>query len=82
MDKELSIYKKVLAVDIDEVVRKITSLTKQTKSLTRKGPSSRYLTPADAFKLYSTYGLSKERLKRKGYIKKQRQPKEDPCKGH
>lgn len=68
INRELDSYKKVLNVDIEEAVNKITNLKEQSKKMTRKGPSSRQLTADEAFKLYSTYGLSPERLKRKGFV--------------
>jgi len=68
INRELDLYKKVLNVDIEEAVKKITDLKEQSKKIARKGPSSRQLTADEAFKLYSTYGLSPERLKRKGFV--------------
>ncbi len=68
INRELDSYKKVLNVDIEEAVKKITDLKEQAKKIARKGPSSRQLTADEAFKLYSTYGLSPERLKRKGFV--------------
>jgi len=68
MNREIEAYKKVLQLDVEEIVNKITHLQKQTKRLPRKGPSTRKLTPQQAFTLYATYGLSLDRLKRKGFI--------------
>ncbi|MBU0598187.1 alanine--tRNA ligase, partial [Patescibacteria group bacterium] len=67
LQKELNAYKKVLEIDVNEIVSKINKLKHQTKRLALKGPSSRKLTAQEAFVIYSTYGLSPERLKRKGF---------------
>ncbi len=67
LQKELASYSKVLNLNIDELVQKITNLKHQTKQDTRKGPAQRKLSPKQAFTLYTTYGLSPERIKRKGY---------------
>ncbi len=67
MNTELSNYSKVLKLDVEEIVKKMVNLRSQTKTIPRKGPSSRVLAPEEAFKLYATYGLSADRLKRKGF---------------
>ncbi len=67
ISKELDAYKKVLNTNVEEVVNKIIGLKKQTRGTEQREPSKRLITPSDAFKLYSTYGLSAERLKRQGF---------------
>ncbi|XOU94864.1 MAG: alanine--tRNA ligase [Candidatus Kerfeldbacteria bacterium] len=67
MDKELELYKKVLDVNIDEVVKKMKGLKKSDEKDQNKVPSIRELTASQAFVLFSTYGLSPERIKKKGY---------------
>ena len=67
IEKELELYKKVLEINIDEAVNKIKGIKKQTEVITNLGPSERILTPKEAFTLYTTYGLSVERMKKKGY---------------
>lgn len=67
MQTELQAYQKVLDINIDEVIRKIsgTGMTQRTDD--HSTPSSRSISAEDAFALYSTFGLSADRLRRKGY---------------
>jgi len=68
INRELEAYKKVLNIDIEEAVSNIINLKNQTKKAEQTGPSARHLSAQEAFKLYSSYGLSPERIKRKGFI--------------
>lgn len=67
INKELELYKKVLDVNIDEVVNKLKGLKKKEKNINLKVPSERKLTASEAFVLFSSYGLSPERIRKKGY---------------
>ncbi|MFC1687718.1 alanine--tRNA ligase, partial [Patescibacteria group bacterium] len=62
-------YRKLLQVSVDEVVEKYVKHSKNYPDYdkTEKKPSRRIMTAQDAFNLYSTYGISPDRLKRKGY---------------
>lgn len=62
-------YRKLLRVNVDEAVQKYVKHEKKFPGTgqTKKQPSRRIMTAEDAFNLYSTYGISPERLKRKGY---------------
>ncbi|MDP2683879.1 MAG: alanine--tRNA ligase [bacterium] len=68
IEKEILIYNKTVNINIDEVVEKIKNLKTQTKELKKTGASIRKLTGHEAFILFTSYGLSPERIKRKGYI--------------
>jgi len=65
--REFDAYEKILQLDIEQVVQKIKNIKNQTKKLPRQGPSSRELSPQEAFILFTTYGLSPERLIQKGF---------------
>ncbi|MFA5134681.1 MAG: alanine--tRNA ligase [Patescibacteria group bacterium] len=67
MNKELSGYQKILNLNVHEIADKIIHLKTQTKHDVSTGPSTRKLTAEEAFILYSTYGISEERLKREGF---------------
>ncbi|MFA6909155.1 MAG: alanine--tRNA ligase [Patescibacteria group bacterium] len=60
-------YKKILKVSVDQSVQKFLKKATPTPVTDGSGPSSRPITPQDAFTLYSTYGISPDRLKRAGY---------------
>lgn len=64
--QENEVYKKILKLEVKEVVEKI-SKKKYPKKTEIIGPSSRQITAYEAFKLYSTYGLSPDRLRREGF---------------
>jgi len=64
---EIENYSKVLQSDISEIIQKIKNLPKKSNADVQ-GPSSRSLTAQEAFTLFSTYGLSTERLKREGFV--------------
>ncbi|MDD5039826.1 MAG: alanine--tRNA ligase [Patescibacteria group bacterium] len=67
MQKEAKQYEEILNIDIEEVVKKMLKLKKQTKSAIPEAPIPRTLSSEEAFKLYSTYGISPDRLKRSGF---------------
>ncbi len=67
METELASYQKVLELDVDEVVKKISHQGFGKEMESHGTPSTRSISAHDAFVLYSTYGLSSDRLKRKGY---------------
>ncbi|MFZ6036036.1 MAG: alanine--tRNA ligase [Patescibacteria group bacterium] len=69
MHKELLAYEKIIRIDVDEMVRKLKTIPyRRDQSVEMPvGPSTRVISAEDAFTLYSTYGISADRLKRKGY---------------
>ncbi|MCH7491980.1 alanine--tRNA ligase [Patescibacteria group bacterium] len=67
MDREIKTYDKILKTDIAEISKKIISSRSPARKLYVNEYSARKLTAQEAFKLYSTYGLSSQRLRRKGY---------------
>lgn len=67
-ERELAAYSKVLQTDIAAILRKIAP--QNTLPHAEEGhhaPAPRALEPAHVFQLYTTYGFSLERLRRKGY---------------
>jgi len=67
INNELQAYKMVVNVNIDEIVNKLKAIKKQTRNSEIKGSSERKISGHEAFILYSSYGLSPERIRRKGY---------------
>lgn len=66
--REQAAYQKILKLEVKEVMEKIAQTKKEKPIGDIVGPSSRQISPAEAFQLYSTYGLSPERLKREGFV--------------
>lgn len=66
MEREFLAYEKILKLDVQTVISKFLKTTALEKDISPQ-PSKREMTPADAFVLYSTYGISPERLQREGY---------------
>lgn len=64
---EQNAYKKILQTHVDEVIAKHLRHAVVPVDATSSVPSQRPLAPEDAFQLYSTYGISPERLYRAGY---------------
>jgi alanyl-tRNA synthetase len=63
---ELAGYQKILETDVAEIVQKIKQVKGQSAEKSGE-PSSRHLGPEEVFTLYSSYGLSRERIKREGF---------------
>ncbi len=66
MNAELEQYRKVLSLDVAAVVKKMRKES-ATELPDDSGPSHTLLTPDEAFTLYSTHGVSLERLGRLGF---------------
>jgi alanyl-tRNA synthetase len=64
---EFDQYSKVLKLDIESLVKKIKSENTEKQTGDQPGPSGRDLSPREAFVLYTTYGLSPDRLKKIGF---------------
>lgn len=67
IDRESTAYRKVLALNVDEVVRKTTKPARPPSNRERPGPSHEPLSPKEAFQIYSTYGITPDRLRRAGF---------------
>jgi len=66
--REQEAYKKIQQLEVKEVIEKISQKKREKQTSDIVGPSSREISPAEAFLLYSTYGLSPEKLKREGFV--------------
>lgn len=64
---ELVTYQKLLQLDIQDIVEKMSHLKEPSESPVRPGPSSRRLSAAEAATIYTTYGVSADRLRRAGF---------------
>jgi len=64
---EFEQYSKVLKLDIEALVKKMKSEHQIKESTEKTEPSARDLSPHEAFVLYTTYGLSPDRLKKMGF---------------
>ncbi|MDZ7798409.1 MAG: alanine--tRNA ligase [Patescibacteria group bacterium] len=62
---ETKTYDKILKTEVEKVFKKMGKNKK--KSSEKKKPSSRKITAQEAFQLYSTYGLSPNLIRKKGY---------------
>lgn len=70
LDHELDLYHRILKSDVTNVYKKLhKNLGSEAKvdDPNQAGPSSRSLTPEEAYHLYTTYGFSPDRLRREGY---------------
>lgn len=65
MDNEIEAYHKIVNLKIEKVYKKIS--TDKFAVDPQGKPSSRDITAEEAFQLFSTYGLSLNRLKEEGY---------------
>jgi len=65
--REQQAYQKIFKLEVSEVIERIGQKKPEKKTTDILGPSSRRISSFEAFQLYSTYGLSSERLKREGY---------------
>jgi len=65
---ELSGYQKILETDVAQIVQKIKAQATMQQPIQHGEPSSRHLSPEEAFMLYSSYGLSRDRIKREGFV--------------
>ncbi|MFH0852955.1 MAG: alanine--tRNA ligase [bacterium] len=66
--KELDIYQRVLKADITIVYNKVKKqLSGKKEKIEESKPSSRSITAQEAFRLYTTYGFSPERIRQEGY---------------
>lgn len=66
INQELTVYRQVLELEVSEIVAKIRS-KRRTELEERLGVSHELLTPEEAFQIFSTYGISPERMKRSGF---------------
>ncbi|MFA6098470.1 MAG: alanine--tRNA ligase [Patescibacteria group bacterium] len=66
MARELIAYKKILDLDVFQIVSKLKNIQLNN---TKKEPqlSQQHISAEEAFILYSTYGISSDRLHRKGF---------------
>jgi alanyl-tRNA synthetase len=67
---ELELYHRILKSDVTNVYKKLQRNLggeSAVDGIVRAGPSSRSLTPEEAYHLYTTYGFSPDRLRREGY---------------
>lgn len=64
---ELEQYRKVLRLDVGLIVSKMRKITAQTLNPEQPTPSHTELTPDEAFTLYTTHGISLDRLERLGF---------------
>lgn len=66
--REQEAYRKIQKLEVKEVIEKVAHQKWEKQLDDISGPSSRPISPQEAFKLYSTYGLSPDRLKREGFV--------------
>ncbi len=64
MNGELDQYRKVLALDVATIVKKMRKGQGESEQEDVLGPSATHLTPTEAFMLFTTYGISLDRLLR------------------
>ncbi|KKW02341.1 MAG: hypothetical protein A2898_04145 [Candidatus Kerfeldbacteria bacterium RIFCSPLOWO2_01_FULL_48_11] len=67
LEREDVSYKKILSVNVEDAVKKYLTHTTVPDTQQHGIPSKRALPASDAFQLYSTYGISPERLQRAGF---------------
>lgn len=67
MNAELDAYRKVLNLDVETLVKKMRKQSGMSELPEVAGPSHIMLTPDEAFTLYSTHGVSLDRLERLGF---------------
>lgn len=67
IEKEIQIYTKTINVNVDEIVKKIKSIKSESLNTESKEPSKRIISGQEAFTLFSSYGLSPDRIRRQGY---------------
>lgn len=67
LDSELDQYRKVLSLDVAAIVRKMRKGTGESAIEPQAGPSTRQLSADEAFTLFTTHGISLDRLERLGY---------------
>ncbi len=67
MKIEFDQYSKVLKLNIEALVKKIKSENSKKQFGEQTGPSGRHLSAHEVFVLYTTYGLSPDRLKKIGF---------------
>lgn len=64
LQREVVAYHHLLKIEVDRVLQKLRRATTERDV---SAPSSRQLTPQEAFTLYSTHGISPSRLEREGF---------------
>jgi len=67
-EAELGAYARVLRTDIGTLLKKMDHNSPSPATTESHEPSHRDLAPEQVFQLYTTYGFSLERLRRKGYV--------------
>lgn len=69
MDGEIASYRKIVELKVEKVYKKVAKEKPAGEATdTLAGPSGRTITADEAFQLFSTYGLSLNRLKEEGYV--------------
>ena len=67
LNVEMEQYRKVLRLDVGALVTKLRKVSTATTDVDPVGPSSTTLSPDEAFTLYTTHGVSLDRLERLGF---------------
>lgn len=67
LNNELEQYRKVFNLDIDALVKKLRKGTGESASEPKIGESHIQLSPDEAFNLFTTHGISLDRLERLGF---------------
>lgn len=67
LNGELEQYRKIFLLDVGEMVAKIRKLKHQTLDPNEPTPSLTHLSPDEAFVLFTTHGISLDRLDRLGF---------------
>ncbi len=65
-DQELENYQKVLKTSVVDALRKLRK-EKKDSTISAPEPSGRTLSASEAFQLYTSYGISSDKLKREGF---------------
>lgn len=68
IEKEMIAYQKIMQLDLQDIIAKISSLPIKNNENPSATPSGREISALEAFKLFTTYGISADRLRREGFI--------------
>ncbi|USN53835.1 MAG: alanine--tRNA ligase [Candidatus Nomurabacteria bacterium] len=69
LEKELEGYRRVLKADVTVVYKKVQKQlgSQELEEMTERTPSERDISAEEAFRLFTSYGFSPDRLKKEGY---------------